>query len=314
MISRIDAAYHASVYVAGDVGGTKALLALVDGDVVREETYQTQTFASLEELLDEFFNAIGVVPPSLSLALAGPVRGERARVTNLDWDVDGARLRDRYGFGDVRLVNDLAAIRDAIPSLPRDSMVALQLGEPEPQGTVAVVAPGTGLGFAASGIASEAGHAAFAPMTERHAQLWSWLHEMRGFVSREDVCSGRGMPDLYRFLRRAQRWSDEPAELDTPTIVAAAIDDESSLCSETLELFVEILGGIAGDWALEVGATGGLYLAGGLATRSFPRLRGAFLESFYAGDRMGGFLRAVPVYVVLDARVALRGAMLAGTE
>ena len=301
--------------VAGDVGGTKTLLALFDGDPVRELSYSSAAYPSLEALLDEFLDGVEPAPSTLSLALAGPVRGGRAQVTNLGWSVDATALRDRYGFERVRLINDVAAIRDAIPTLPRASAVTLQVGEPEPGGTIAVVAPGTGLGFAASGIASEGGHASFAPVTEQQAALASWMRKERGCrATREDVCSGRGLPFVHAFLRSSPGWSVASAVSEAPAIIEGALADRSGLCAATVELFVEMLGAIAGDWALEVTARGGLYLAGGLPTRVLPYLLGdRFLEAFRAKDPMGDFLRAVPVHLVTDHRVALRGARLQAT-
>ena len=134
-------------------------------------------------------------------------------------------------------------------------------------------------------------------------------------MSREDVCSGRAMPELRSFLRRNPAWSDEAESLDTPAIVAAALDGSSALCGATLELWIGILGGIVGDWALEVAATGGVYLAGGLSARLLPALqRPLFLEAFLDHGRMETYLRRVPVHVVTDERAALLGARLGGVE
>jgi len=291
------------------------LLAMFDGELLRETSYPSAAFDSLEAVLAEFIGHPVAAPATLSLALAGPVRGDQAHVTNLDWPVDADSLRKRFGFERVRLTNDVAAIRQAIPVLPGKSIVTLQAGEPDVSGTIAVVAPGTGLGFAADGIASEGGHASFAPVTALQARLLSWMQERQGHVSREDVCSGRAMPAVREFLRRDPEWSEEVESLDTPSIVASALDGSSALSAATLELWIEILGGIVGDWALEVAATGGIYLAGGLSARLLPLLqRPAFLAAFREHGRMEAYLRRVPVQVVTEERAALLGARLGGVE
>jgi len=257
------------VRLAADVGGTKTAMALVgdDGAIVREDVAPTHPGA-----LGDFL--AGDRPRAACLAVAGPVRDGRARLTNAGWTVDPAD----FGFP-VRLLNDVEAMAGAVSP---EGCTVLQGGER--RGTLAVIAPGTGLGFAFAvggrAAPSEAGHAGFAPRDDRERVWAEFLRERFGGVSRERACSGSSYPLLEEFAG-----GEAPA------------------------MFARLLGGIAGDWALSTCATGGLYVAGGMASRFLPH--DAFLEAFLDKGRFREFVERVPVYLVTDERLALRGAIAA---
>ncbi|MHC4449320.1 MAG: glucokinase [Planctomycetota bacterium] len=261
--------------LAADVGGTKTALALIDanGAIARTQTLPSAAYDSVQSLIAEF---IEDSPSEACFAVAGPIRDGRAHLTNLGWVVDPAE----FGFR-LRLIHDVAAVAYAIPDLETE---LLQKGDPDPEGAIGIVAPGTGLGFAISvggqAAPSEAGHATFAPINERERAWSGALSERFGRVSRERACSGSTYPLLQEFCG----------------------DDASSM-------FAEMLGAIAGDWALSVCATGGIYLTGGMAPRALAS--DGFIEAFLSKGRFRSYLERIPIHLVRNEDAALRGAIAA---
>ena len=221
--------------------------------------------------------------------VAGPVLNGHAKLTNLAWTLDARELAADLGLTSVTLLNDLQAIAYAIPILGPGDLHTLNRGIPDPTGAIAVIAPGTGLGEAFltwdgaryHAYPSEGGHADFAPLDLRQIGLLQHLLAAHAHVSVELVCSGLGIPNIYAYLRESGQLPEVPemarriaaAPDPTPVIVGAALDPgtPSPLCSATLETFVSILGAEAGNLALKVLATGGVYLAGGIPAKSSPR-------------------------------------------
>ena len=316
--------------LAGDIGGTKSRLALyAEGASPREPVAEgllpSGRFDGIEPLIREFLAGRGHTPERVCLAVAGPVIAGRAALPNLPWIVDAGRIRQAFGFREVCLLNDLAATARAVPLLKPAELHPLSAGEPAPAGTIALIAPGTGLGEAFltwdggryREHASEGGHADFAPATPRECELLAELRATADHVSFETVCSGPGLERLYRFLRRKETGEEPPglaarlaeAADPTPLIVAAALAGESPLCIKTVRLFVSLLGAEAGNLALKTLAAGGVYLAGGIVPRIIPFLEeGGFLAAFRRKGRMAGLLRRMPVQVILEPRAPLIGA------
>jgi len=323
--------------LAGDIGGTKTVLALFSGaplesdQALVERTYASRDYDDLEAIIDSFLAEADRRAVRASFAVAGPSAGGRVRVTNRPWEIDAQRIAGRFGLEQVVLINDLEAIARSIPHLSPLDLLTLHPGEREPHGSLAVIAPGTGLGEAYltwngekyTAHPSEGGHADFAPNDGLQAELWAALHEEFGHVSIERVASGSGIPNIYRFLRD-RRGTEETAELaerldgaedPTPLIVSAAVEKRSAICEETLRTFVSILGAEAGNLALKILATGGIYLAGGLTPRILPFLQNAgFLETIRAKGRFARWIERIPVHVVLNPRAALLGAAWHGVE
>ena len=321
--------------LGGDIGGTKTLLGLYKPESgARQPLVQTEfksaDYSGLEEMVRDFLQQTDQTPDYACLDVAGPVIKGRARLTNLPWSLEEEALARGLGLKKVVLLNDLKAIAYAVPHLQTDDLHTLNSGQPDPEGAIAVVAPGTGLGEAflvRSGsdyvaCSSEGGHASFAPTHETHAHLWRHASKKFGHVSFERVCSGQGLPNIYDFLREANCAPEPPefrAKLDaasdpTPLIVQAALDDPEAnpLCTATMEIFVDILGAEAGNLALKVLATGGVYLAGGIPKRILPLLtNGRFMQAFVNKGRFADLLGNIPVQVVLS-RAALLGAVLYG--
>lgn len=314
--------------LAGDVGGTKTNLALF----VREENALRRTelrsfpsgrYPDLETILSQFLAG----KPDVSAAgigVAGPVVAGVSRVTNLPWTVRAESIRNALGGADAFLLNDLQATAFSVPFLPDDRLAVLQQGEPDSRGTVAVLAAGTGLGAAflvreETGyvpVASEGGHADFAPRDEREVRLLRYLQALHGHVSVERVVSGPGLHGIYRFLREAEGLTESEgvearlAAEDPPRVISAeGLSGRSAACTEALRMFSSLYGAQAGNVALQAAATGGLVLGGGIAPAILPALReGPFLESFVAKGRFRDYLSRVPVKVIRDDKAALLGA------
>jgi glucokinase len=323
--------------LAGDIGGTKTLLALYTPATgarqpIAEAEFHSASYPGLDVMAREFLASVKGTADSACFDVAGPVIGGRARLTNLPWDVDEASLRQALGLQRVVLLNDLKAIAYAVPHLEPADLHLINVGKPEPNGPIAVVAPGTGLGEAFlvwSGNAyiacsSEGGHASFAPTDERQAGLRQYLAQRFGHVSIERVCSGLGIANVYDYLRDSDPASEPAAFADalaraadrTPLISQAGMAEPSghALAAATLEMFVTILGDEAGNLALKVLATGGVYLAGGIPIHLMAKLTdGRFMQAFINKGRLSDMLANMPVHVV-TTRAALLGAALYGLD
>lgn len=325
--------------LAGDIGGTKTVLALIDPQVgfrqpLAEARFVSRDYDSLSAIVDSFLAACRPTIERSSLAaaafgIAGPIEKGTARVTNLPWLVRQTELAQSIGLDQDRvlLLNDLEATAAALPYLQPDDLQTVKAGSPVPRAPRAIIAPGTGLGVAYSvwihgqyhPFPSEGGHRDFAPANQLERKLLDYLAEKYGHVSVERVCSGMGLPNIYRFLRDVQGM-EEPVALTealsrtddiTPVIVANALDPNRSipLTRQTLELFVSILAAEAGNLALAMLAIGGIYLGGGIPPRILNVLKGdRFREAFINKGRMSELLTGVPVYVMTNEKTPLLGA------
>ena len=314
--------------LAGDVGGTKTNLALyspVEGGLQLRtlRSFRSSGYPSLEAILEEFLAGQGKVTLGC-IGVSGPVNAGRSRLTNLPWTVDHEAVRRACGALALYLVNDLQAMVFSVPFLPAEGVATLQKGEPDPDGNVAVAAAGTGLGEAfllRSGsrylpVASEGGHADFAPRNEREVALLSFLRGEHGRVSAERVVSGPGLHRVYRFLREAEGRQEVPevetrlVSDDPPKVIASAgVSGLSATCREAVRFFASLYGALTGNLALQYVATGGMVLGGGVPPAILPILaEGAFIEAFLDKGRFRHFLEKVPVKVILDETAALLGA------
>jgi glucokinase len=315
--------------LAGDVGATNTRLAwfevadrtLAPGAV---RTYPSQQHAGLEELAAAFVREAPGSPRVACFGIAGPVRDGRVEGTNLPWAVDSRQLAAALRLDEVILVNDLEANAWGLGTLRDPDFAVLQPGHGAPTGNAAVISAGTGLGQAGlvwdgrrhRPVASEAGHADWAPQGELQMALWRFLAAELEHVSVERVLSGPGLHNIYRFLRDGQGlpepgWLSEifRREGAAPTISRIALEGGAEICTRALSLFVAIYGAEAGNLALRLLATGGVYVGGGIAPRILPALEGrTFLEAFTRKGRMRPLLEDVPVRVVLNDQAALRGA------
>lgn len=320
--------------LAGDVGGTKTDLALysTDGNLVPEvqKTFASASYPSLEAVAKEFLAETGATVERAVVGVAGPVVEGKCAVTNLPWTMDEEVLKRELGLVEAKLLNDLEATAYGVPHLGAEDLFVLN-DAPARSGTKAIIAPGTGLGEAIlffkegryHALPSEGGHADFGPNSLFEIELLRYLMGRFAHVSYERVCSGLGLPFIYEYLRDNRYAPELPgvaqalreAEDPTPVLIGAAMSGECELCIAALNTFVSVLGAEAGNLALKVMATGGIYVGGGIPPRILPKLRdGTFMAAFVNKGRFADTLSHVPVYVILNRKTALLGAAWYGFE
>jgi glucokinase len=315
----------AELILAGDIGGTNArfvLAAPADGAPVRDARYRVADLAGPADAIAHFLEAAGTAGARIAcavLAVAGPIVGRSAQLTNAPWLVDADALARRFGIPDVRLVNDFAAAASGIDALVPSQLAVLQTGDAVPLAPRLVIGAGTGLGVgylvhdgrAYRVVPGEGGHVGFAPADAEQAALWSFLHDRLGRVQAEDVVSGTGLVNIYTFLL-ARRGADLPLDVRRDggaAVTRRALDAAEPEALHAIDLFVRCFGAAAGDQALSILARGGVYLAGGIAPKLVERLRsGGFLEAFNAKGSHAAIVRRMPVCVVMEERLGLFGA------
>jgi glucokinase len=312
--------------LAGDIGGTHTRLALFDGDPhepLALAIYPSRRHAGLEEIVAAFLAEQPAEVDCACFDVAGPVRNGRVKTTNLPWIVDARQVADNIGLPSVELVNDLAATAYGIAELTTADLETLNSGDPSVGGNLAVIAAGTGLGEAGliwdgkryHALATEGSHSDFGPRSPLQVDLLTDLAR-DSHVSYEDVCSGIGLLTLYRFLRERSHMR-EPAWLAgairggdaAAAISSAGLTGADPVSAQALDLMVSIYGAEAGNLALRLLATGGIYIGGGIAPHILPKLRErSFLDSLTAKGRFRTTLEQIPVHVILNDRAGLLGA------
>jgi glucokinase len=315
--------------LAGDIGGTKTDLALFKSDrkkmrLAAMAVYASRDHRSLDEILEDFLSKHQAPIDRACFGVAGPVKNGLIQTTNLAWVVDSTQLARKLRLRRVGLLNDIEATAWGIRVLAPREVQVIHRGTPSLEGNSAVIAAGTGLGEAGlqwNGkehwpFASEGGHSDFAPRSELELELYRYLSAVFGHVSYERVLSGPGLYNLYRFFRDARQleepsWLAEELKQGDPAEVISrnALEANSPLCEKALELFVEIFGAEAGNLALKMMATGGVYLGGGIAPKIAPKLKSKrFMEAFLSKGRLQSLLEKIPVRIILNERAALMGA------
>ena len=319
-------------FLAGDLGGTKALLALYVTTeqgyaLVREQRFASSGYDDFSGIIADFLRESAEHPQIAAFGVAGPIAGGKGLMTNLGWRIDQEALREQFQFAEVFLLNDLVAVAQAVTALPPEDFLTINPGTVVPQGSMAVLAPGTGLGEAYlcwngagyTAFPSEGGHVDFAPTSELEHGLLSFLRAEYEHVSYERVCSGKGIPNIYRYLTQGAGMhvsSALQAELDaardiTPVLLDQALKKNSEVARLTLEIFFSVLAAEAGNMALKFLSTGGVYLSGGILPRLLSVLDSKiFMERFVGKGRMAGILSAIPVKIVTTDRAGLHGAAL----
>ncbi|GJM39892.1 MAG: glucokinase [Ardenticatenaceae bacterium] len=324
--------------LAGDIGGTKTVLALFStADSVELlhplhlQTFPSGRFTSLEAIIAQFLQDNPVDVEAACFGVAGPVVNGRSQITNLPWIIDAATISQTFDIEHVELLNDLESIANAVPHLEADDVATINEGQAEAGGAIAVIAPGTGLGEAFliwdgkryQAHPSEGGHASFAPTNADQRALQAYLEVKFDHVSFERVCSGSGIPNLYDFWQADGRFSEpdwlreqiSEAPDPTPIIVEAGLAKTADICIATVQLFVDILAAEASNMALKVLATGGVYLGGGIPPRILNLLQtDRFIAEFGDKGRFSKILLGMPVKVICNPQVALLGAAWAGMD
>ena len=318
---------------AGDLGGTKTLLGLFErGDrrprPVASHAYPTQEFVSFTAILDTFARDVGprLEIEAAAVGVAGPVVEQRARLTNIDWDVTAREIGRRLDTRQVILLNDLEAMAQSVPVLNDDELVVLQRGTPALHGNAVVIAAGTGLGEAylhrIAGrlipVPSEGGHADFAARTERELDFVRMLRERCGRVEVEQVLSGPGLVNLHRFThdgRECEAVRNIEPHQRPAAISEAGLEGRCPSCEDALWMFVEAYGAETGNLALRGVATGGVFVGGGIAPKILPALQaGRFMTAFRDKPPMTELLSAMPVKVIMNPDAGLLGAAVAAEE
>jgi glucokinase len=324
--------------LAGDLGGTNLRLGLFGVEpsggvaevavprLVHRETFASADFAGLAPAIAAFLAAVGVTAADVAAAcfgVAGPVIGNRTKTPNLAWEIDGDDVAAAVGLRRVTLINDLLATAEGLPAFGGEQVTVLQEGRPDPRGHAALIAAGTGLGMALLPrvgevrvpLPSEGGHQGFAPRSEEEDGLLDFLRRRHGRVSVERVVSGPGLVAIYHYLRDGGRAPEDPEladrieRTDPGDAISRAAAAGDPLASAALDLFVAAYGAAAGDLALTAFATGGLWVAGGIAPKIADRLRaGPFLAAFRDKGRFGPMMEAIPVTLVLEPATAMLGA------
>ena len=313
--------------LAGDVGGTKTLLALFEeGSLVRRESFPSARYASLQALVREFLGPAAHPVTRACFGVAGPVSAETCRATNLPWVIDARELETALAISRVALVNDFHALSVGIGELPAGDLARLNEVPADPHGPRVVIGAGTGLGQAVlvegpqgvQVLASEGGHCDFGPRNELEIELLRFMLRRHDHVSYERLVSGPGLVAIYEFLRE-KRASPESAavaaalaadpEGAAATVSTHALGNADPLCARALDLFTSIYGAEAGNLALKVVARGGVYVAGGIAPKILAKLSdGTFMKAFLDKGRLSHVLEGTPVRVVLNPEVGLLGA------
>lgn len=304
--------------IAGDIGGTHTRLALFDPGAAGPaalEVYPSREHDGLESMIRAFLEAHPATVERACFGVAGPVQNGHVKTTNLAWPVDARSVARVLGIDHVGLVNDLYANAYGIADLGPDDIATLREGDPSMGGNAAVISAGTGLGEAGlfwdtrryHVFASEGGHTDFGPRNDDELALRAYLARSHSHVSYERVCSGMGLVAIHGFL--CEREAAGAARTDASAITKSALDGSDAVCARALDMMVRIYGAEAGNLALKLLATGGIYVGGGIAPRILPKLQeGGFLEALDDKGRFAGLLGRIPVHVILNDRTALLGA------
>ncbi len=310
-----------------DIGATNTRCALIDdgGRIGAPEVFHNDDFASLEAVLHAFLaHRPAAEPPTrAALAIAAPILGDAVQFTNRDWHFSQTRVAREFGLASLFVINDFAAVAWALPALGPDQTHRIGGGEAEPRTPVAVLGPGSGLGVssivpAGEGWAvahGEGGHVTLAATTPREAAIIDLVRARFGHCSAERLLSGPGLVNLYEAL--AQLEGRQTTEREPAAVTALAAQGDA-LAGEAMGLFFSLLGNVAGNLALTVGARGGVYIAGGIVPRVLDRLeRSGFRDAFEAKGRYRWYMERIPTFVItepLPAFVGLRALLGYGSR
>jgi len=324
-----------------DIGGTKTNFGIFSSDAstnfhlkLNNDTFKTflnSNYSDPQASLREYLSTVQFKVNKAVIAVAGPVTGGKAKITNLPWVIKKEQLKKVLNISQILLINDLEAIAYGALLLKSGEKHTINDGKPVSNATIAVIAPGTGLGesfltwngsrYLAH--ASEGGHGDFAPTNALEIELLNYLLDKFDHVSYERVCSGTGLQNIYEYLKMTGKvkepsWlAEQLATAKDPTklIINASLDRKNpcKICNMTVNMFVNILGAEAGNLALKTMAKGGIYLGGGIPLRILSILdHEQFMKSFRNKGRMSKMLENIPVHLILNTKVSLFGAAYYG--
>jgi glucokinase len=300
-----------------DIGGTNARFAVLAGGTLGSVAHlAVRDYGSFGEALGAYLGGLpeGGKIGSAILAAAGVVRNGRCALTNSSWVIDAGELRAAHGFSTVRLINDFEAVGWALPALSPDQMRQIGGAQPAAGAPLAALGPGTGLGMAVSiphaaghlVLSSEGGHSTMAGSTLREDAVIAHLRQRYGHVSAEHVLSGCGLENLYETLAVLDHLAPPPRA--AAEITRAGIEGTCPTSRAAVDMFCAMLGTVAGNLALTLGARGGIFIGGGML-RHMPDYfaRSPFRARFEDKGRLGKYLEPIPAYLILDENAAFAG-------
>jgi glucokinase len=328
------------IVLAGDIGGTKTLLQLAEYVHGRlrpayEKRYASGDYEEFLPLVKSFVNdallSSGLRAEAACFGIAGPVSGRTAVTSNLPWKISADELESELGIKKVRLINDFQSVGYGIAALAPEDLVTLQEGTAQPQGTQVIIGAGTGLGQGFlvwqndhyEVVASEGGHTSFAPTSDMQIELLRYLQKRYHWATWERAVSGRGLANIFDFLLEIRQPTLLPAleqALQTEDRSAAisrfGLGNEDPTAAEALDIFTRLYGAQAGNLALLGLATGGVFVAGGVAPKIIEKMKdGVFMQAFLdKQDHKQDLLKAMPVKVIINAEVGLLGSAVAATR
>lgn len=305
--------------LVADIGGTNARFALSPHGEIRADRMKTlsaKDYPDIATAISAYLDWAGEQPSEACFAVACPAREDEIAFTNSTWQFSRRALASRFGWHRLHTVNDFEALALGVSQAKPEDLHVLRQGTAEPGGARAVLGPGTGLGVSGLvcdrhggwvALAGEGGHVGFAPQDDLEMDLLRHLQERYGRVSCERLLSGDGLVNIYEFLcLQAGKDADRPSPAE---ITARGLDQGERVARDALRRFCAILGSVAGDLALVLGSTGGVYIGGGIVPRLLPILRDSrFVERFLDKGRLSSLLEDMPIFVILDNKLAILGA------
>jgi glucokinase len=307
------------ISLVADIGATNARFGLLDGDgaIIHNTILACADHPTLEDAAEAYLGiaAPADAPVRGAIAVAGPVTGDLVNLTNHPWTFSVRRARERLGLDHLSVINDFTAVAMAVPNLGEADRQQVGDGSPVAGEVIGVLGPGTGLGVSGlvperkgswRALSGEGGHVTMAPVSDREGAVLAQLRKQYDHISAERALSGMGLVNLYRALSLLD--GREPEPLEPKDVTARGLDGGSAHCTEALEMFCAMLGTVAGNLALTLGARGGVFVAGGIV----PRLGSFFTHSrfrkrFAEKGRMRDYLGPIPTYVVTHPLPAFIG-------
>ncbi|HKN32236.1 MAG TPA: glucokinase [Terriglobales bacterium] len=319
-----------AVILAGEIGATRTRLAAFESEgnqlrQVVEKIYLSQEHTGLAEIIPDFIKSEGIPVVSACFGVAGPVRNGRSKISNLPWIIDSRELTKELKLSSVGLINDLEAYAYGIDALESKDFITLNQGSEDAEGNRAVISARTGLGMAGlywdgyrhHPFACEGGHADFAARNDLEVELLAYLQKQYGRISCERILSGPGIKNIYDFLRDCRK-ADEPEWLrkeiadapDPPALISRlALEKKADICDQALSIFVSIYGAETGNCALNLMASGGVFIGGSIAAKIVFKMKDPiFMQSFLDKGRMQPLLADMPVKMVLNDDSGIIGA------
>ncbi len=319
------------IVLVGDIGGTKTILRLcnIDKDIsniIMEQTFPSSDYPDFYKLLDLFLSSVDITSinsVNACFAVAGPVINGKSKFTNLPWIIDESTLTERYHFSFVKIVNDFTAIGFGLSQLNSSDLFVLQSGIPKNKGVKTIIGAGTGLGMCmllstcneTIVLPSEIGNTDFASSDNFSIELTLHMLKHKKRIMYEDVLSGAGLVNIYAFLKQkfdnnsVSKILSENSDLALH-ISQSALSGEDHIAEKALDYFVKIYAAAASNIALTTFSTGGLYIAGGIAPKIINKLNTSmFTDTFLSNKKMHHVLNNIPVYIILNTKVGLFGAI-----